>query len=92
MPASLRSRHVLGVEQDWGKKVGLRPPPGEEIVIDAVELGEWRSAYCSALRTFHADGRSARNWPLRYLIRHTAYHSMDHTWEMEDKDLSASTG
>jgi hypothetical protein len=29
----------------------------------------------------------ARTWPLRYLIRHTAYHTMDHAWEMEDKDL-----
>jgi len=25
---------------------------------------------------------------LRYLIRHTAYHIMDHAWEMEDKDLT----
>ena len=31
----------------------------------------------------------ARTWPLRYLIRHTAYHTLDHTWEMEDKDLTA---
>jgi hypothetical protein len=30
----------------------------------------------------------ARSWPLRYLIRHTAYHTMDHAWEMEDKDLT----
>jgi hypothetical protein len=30
----------------------------------------------------------ARTWPLRYLIRHTAYHTMDHAWEMEDKDLT----
>jgi len=22
-----------------------------------------------------------------YLIRHTANHTMDHAWEMEDKDL-----
>jgi len=31
----------------------------------------------------------ARTWPLRFLIRHTAYHTLDHTWEMEDKDLTA---
>ena len=30
----------------------------------------------------------ARSWPLRYLIRHTAYHTLDHAWEMEDKDLT----
>jgi hypothetical protein len=37
-------------------------------------------------------GKMARNWPLPYLIRHTAYHTMDHAWEMEDKDLSGSAG
>jgi hypothetical protein len=30
----------------------------------------------------------AKKWPLRYLIRHTAFHTLDHTWEMEDRDLS----
>lgn len=30
----------------------------------------------------------ARAWPLRYLIRHTVYHTLDHAWEMEDRDLT----
>ncbi len=29
-----------------------------------------------------------RTWTLPYLIRHSAYHTLDHAWEMEDKDLS----
>jgi hypothetical protein len=33
-------------------------------------------------------GKMAK-WPLRFLIRHTAFHTMDHAWEMEDKDLTA---
>ena len=28
-------------------------------------------------------------WTLPFLIRHSAYHTLDHAWEMEDKDLSA---
>ncbi len=28
-------------------------------------------------------------WNLPYLIRHSADHTLDHAWEMEDKDLSA---
>ena len=47
-----------------------------------------RDAYCNAIRAFHAAGKPARTWPLRYLIRHTAYHTLDHAWEMEDKDLT----
>jgi hypothetical protein len=40
------------------------------------------------MRAFHAEGKRAGKWPLRYLIRHTAYHTLDHAWEMEDKDLT----
>ena len=29
-----------------------------------------------------------RSWTLPFLIRHSAYHTLDHAWEMEDKDLS----
>jgi hypothetical protein len=80
-------RHVVANEQDWGKKVGIRTPEGAVVTGDD-ELKAWRDAYCTAIRTFHAGDKAARTWPLRYLIRHTAYHVMDHTWEMEDKDLS----
>jgi hypothetical protein len=36
-------------------------------------------------------GRGAK-WPLRYLIRHTAYHTLDHAWEMEDKSVDCRSG
>jgi hypothetical protein len=81
-------RHTLGVEQDWAKKVGVHTPE-DELVIDAEGLKVYRCAYCKAIRKFHSEGKKARTWPLRYLIRHTAYHTMDHAWEMEDKDLTA---
>ena len=49
-----------------------------------------RAAYGIAIRALHAQGKMARTWPLRYLIRHTAYHTLDHAWEMEDRDLTAA--
>jgi hypothetical protein len=79
--------HTLGVEQDWAKKIGVLTPQGE-VVTDPEGLAAYRHEYCDAIRAFRSDGRKARNWPLRYLIRHTAYHTMDHAWEMEDKDLT----
>jgi hypothetical protein len=79
-------RHVLGVEQDWAKKLGIRTADGA-VVTDGDELEAYRDAYCAAIRTFRTEGKMARNWPLRFLIRHTAYHTLDHAWEMEDKDL-----
>jgi hypothetical protein len=30
-----------------------------------------------------------RNWTMALLLRHTAFHVLDHAWELEDKDLSA---
>ena len=82
-------RHTVAGEQDWAKKLGLGVvAPGDALLTDE-GLNAHRGAYCDAIRAFHAQGKMARTWPLRYLIRHTAYHTMDHAWEMEDKDLTA---
>lgn len=80
--------HTIGAEQDMSRKVGVSAPL-DAILIDG-NLQAYRDAYCDAIRAFHAEGKMARIWPLRYLIRHTAYHTLDHTWEMEDKDLTAA--
>lgn len=77
-------RHTLGTEQDWARKVGVQSPEGALLTDEGLKA--YRDAYCTAIRAFHAEGKMARTWPLRYLIRHTAYHTMDHAWEMDDKD------
>jgi len=79
-------RHTLGTEQHFAEKVGVRTPHGALLTNEG--LTAHRDAYRTALRAAHAEGKMARTWPLRYLIRHTAYHTLDHTWEMEDKDLT----
>jgi hypothetical protein len=83
-------RHVIHTEQDWAPKVGLPTPPAEQPVDEGLEA--YRVAYQDAIRALHAEGKLARTWPLRYLIRHIAYHTLDHTWEMEDKDLTGEAG
>ena len=80
-------RHVVGNEQYWTRKLGVLTPHNPMLTDE--ELKAHRDAYCTAIRAFHAQGKMARTWPLRYLIRHTAYHTLDHAWEMEDKDLTA---
>jgi hypothetical protein len=82
-------RHTLNTEQGlFAVKVGVRAPEGA-LLTDA-GLRAHRDAYRAAIRALHAQGKPARSWPLRYLIRHTAYHTLDHAWEMEDKDLTAN--
>jgi hypothetical protein len=78
-------RHTFGAEQDWAAKLGVRTPQGA-LIGEGPQ--EHRDAYCTAIRAFYAEGKLARTWPLRYLIRHTAYHTLDHAWELEDKDLT----
>ncbi len=80
-------RHTVGTEQDWAKMLGVISP--QEAWLTDEGLNVHRDAYSNGIREFHAQGKTARKWPLRFLIRHTAYHTLDHAWEMEDKDLTA---
>ncbi len=79
-------RHTLAAELDWGKKLAL-PAPHDAMLTDE-GLNAHRDSYCNAIRALQSQGKMARTWPLRYLIRHTAFHALDHAWEMEDKDLT----
>jgi hypothetical protein len=78
-------RHTLVTEQEWAEKLGVRTDRETSLAGDG--LTRYRADYCAAIREHYVEGRSARSWPLRFLIRHTAFHTMDHAWEMEDKDL-----
>ena len=83
-------RHTLSVEQDWAGGVGVPAP--DDAMLTGKELKAYRDAYCHAIRDYHSQGKWAgkkAKWPLRFLIRHTAFHTLDHAWEMEDKDLTA---
>ena len=84
-------QHTLSTEQKaFAKMIGVLTP--DEALLTDSGLNAHRDAYCDAIRDYHSQGKSAgkvAKWPLRYLIRHTAFHTLDHAWEMEDKDLTA---
>ncbi len=82
-------QHTLNTEQGWAKMIGVLTP--DDAMLTDQGLKAHRDAYCHAIRDYHSQGKLAgkvAKWPLRYLIRHTAYHTLDHAWEMEDKDLT----
>ena len=79
--------HIFANEQDWAKGLGVHTPDGAMLTGEGLKAH--REAYCHAIRDYHSQGKLAGKWPLRYLIRHTAFHTLDHAWEMEDKDLTA---
>ena len=84
-------RHTIRTEsEDFAKQVGLRIP--DEGALAPGALGQYRDDYVAAMRAYNAGEveRKMRSGSLQFLIRHSAFHTLDHAWEMEDKDLSAA--
>jgi hypothetical protein len=86
-------RHTIRTEsEDFAKQVGLRIP--EEAALSPDGLRQHRETYVAAMRAYNAGqvARRMRSWTLPFLLRHSAFHTLDHAWEMEDKDLSGQDG
>lgn len=85
-------RHVLGAEVgDFAKRIGVRTPP--ELLATPEGLRAHREDYVAAFRERNErEWKVGPNWTLAFLLRHTAYHVLDHAWEMEDRDLSTADG
>jgi hypothetical protein len=82
-------RHTIRTEsEDFAKQVGIRIP--EEAALSPEGLKQHRRDYLAALRDYNEGriDRKMRSWTLPFLIRHSAFHTLDHAWEMEDKDLT----
>jgi len=81
-------RHTIRTEsEDFAKRLGLRIP--ERGALEPEALRDYRTAYVRTMRAYNAgEGKRMRSWNLPFLIRHSAFHTMDHGWEMQDKDLS----
>lgn len=81
-------RHTIRVEsEEFAKKLGIRI--SEEGALTPEGLRQHRETYLATMRAYNAgEGKRMRSWNLPFLIRHSGYHSMDHAWEMEDKDLT----
>jgi len=78
-------RHVYASEPEQiSRKVEVRTE--RDVVLTAKGLAAHRQAYLDAIRAYNAEGKPARSWPIQFLVRRTAYHVMDHAWEMEDRD------
>ena len=84
-------RHANGAEiHEFATKVGVRTPLDARLDLGA--LRAHRVAFCAGIREFNARGPSAGKWwTVQFLIRRSAWHMLDHAWEMEDRDLSSGS-
>jgi hypothetical protein len=71
--------HVLGAEMEYAKGIGtrLKQPDGK----DAAAVKAFRKAILDSIRNPNRDTK----WPVAYAARRTAWHALDHAWEMEDR-------
>ena len=86
--------HVLAQEAgDFSRRVKamteVEDIPNEELIhLTPDVLDRHRDRFVEAMRDWYAEGKPLGKWTVPYLLRHTAYHVLDHAWEMQDRDLT----
>ena len=80
-------RHVMSAEAGlFSNRVKVRSEL--EDLLTPGGLAHHRDRFVDAMRAWYAEGKPLGNWTIPYLLRHAAYHVLDHTWEMQDRDLT----
>jgi len=80
-------RHVMVTEGgDFSRRV--KAESKLEDLLTPGRLARHRDRFVEAMRAWYAEGKPLGNWTIPYLLRHTAYHVLDHAWEMQDRDLT----
>lgn len=81
-------RHVLATEGgDFSKRV--KEKSELEDLLTPKGLAQHRDRFVKAMRAWYREDKPLGKWTIPYLLRHTAYHALDHAWEMQDRDLTA---
>ena len=80
-------RHVLANEGGDFSKRGKAQSELEDL-LKSDGLAQHRDRFVDAMREWYTEGKPLGKWTIPYLLRHTAYHVLDHTWEMQDRDLT----
>ncbi|MGF1664581.1 MAG: hypothetical protein ACFCVG_19315 [Kineosporiaceae bacterium] len=66
--------HVREAERTYTRRIGVRVPP-------RTPWPQQRERIVAGIRAAAGDAR----WPVRYYVRRTAWHVLDHAWEIEDR-------
>ena len=69
--------HVAEAERAYARKIGVRHPPFRA----RGDVAAMREAIAASLLASDAEG----SWSPAYFIRRSAWHVLDHVWEIEDK-------
>jgi hypothetical protein len=89
-----KGKRVVAFALDWpGWSRGAKTAEDAVATLERYRgraLQPYRDAYVAAMQAYNAGEveRRMRKRTLPFLIRHTCFHTLDHAWEMEDKDLT----
>jgi len=80
--------HVLGTDATFARKLGVRhrqPAAGDIAAVAALR------ADIRAVLAGPGDGTPPvrGGWPVRFAARRSAWHALDHAWEIEDRSEAA---
>jgi hypothetical protein len=82
--------HVIGADQEYLRRLAWKQK-NDNAINPEDELRQTREAILNALDVAVKGGlpeqgpRGGAIWPPRYFIRRTAWHVLDHAWEIEDR-------
>jgi nitroreductase len=84
------ANHVFDAEEGYVGALGSRPPrlSGESLSRRSAALHASAVAALAALAAGKpvADPRNTKHpWPPRFYVRRSAWHALDHAWEIEDR-------
>jgi hypothetical protein len=80
--------HVAEADAAYISSLGAKPPRGKP-TWDAIQ-----DAFVAALHAKvrgelpEVGPRGGERWPARYAIRRSAWHALDHAWEIEDRSAA----
>ena len=75
--------HVVAAERAYARKLDVRMTAAEWREQGVAELR--RRIVAAVSRPSGGGPVVERGWPVRYMVRRTAWHAIDHAWEMEDR-------
>ena len=80
--------HVVEADRGYARGLGVKTPSFDTLSTKARQ--EHSQAVYDALMERRDGQTTGKAWPMHYTVRRMAWHILDHTWEMEDKNLSQS--
>jgi hypothetical protein len=84
-------QHVLEADAAYLGRLGTKFRVGQSAVANE-EMNRMRAAILEALdasarEPVRAGPRGGVRWPPRYFVRRSAWHALDHAWEIEDRAI-----